>query len=197
MLFELNACIKLNNTRIKIKLTWSTRSFNSHCFTIVWILVRLITEQLKPSVNTTVIAINIKKKLSLLFVLDPFAVIELFKGTENDYAFIIFFLTFYHNIHFVFNRTQCNLQVLGSLTPLTAGLENISLKHCAYLYNFWICFYFDILVGLKNSPRLVKRLLDENVENDLRLWPTMSTSYKNSTVRKDMSIALTEQIFDS
>ena len=89
------------------------------------------------------------------------------------------------------------MQVLGSLTPLTAGLENISLKHCAYLYNFWICFYFDILVGLKNSPRLVKRLLDENVENDLRLWPTMSMSYKNSTVRKDMSIALTEQIFDT
>ena len=94
-------------------------------------------EQLKPSVNTTVLAMNIKKKLSLLFVLDPFAVTELFKGTENDYAFIIFFLTVYHNIHFVFNITQYNLQVLGSFkTPLTAGLENISLKHCAYLYNF-------------------------------------------------------------
>ena len=61
VLFELDACIKLNNTRIKIKLTWSTRSFNSHCFTIVWILVRLIMEQLKPSVNTTVLAMNIKK----------------------------------------------------------------------------------------------------------------------------------------
>ena len=61
VLFELDACIKLNNTRIKIKLTWSTRSFNSHCFTIVWILVRLIMEQLKPSVNTTVLVINIKK----------------------------------------------------------------------------------------------------------------------------------------
>ena len=52
--------------------------------------------------------------MSLLFVLDPFAVTELFKGTENDYAFIIFFLTVYHNIHFVFNITQYNLQVLGS-----------------------------------------------------------------------------------
>ena len=70
-------------------------------------------EQLKPSVNTTVLAMNIKK-MSLLFVLDPFAVTELFKGTENDYAFIIFFLTVYHNIHFVFNITQYNLQVLGS-----------------------------------------------------------------------------------
>ena len=91
-------------------------------------------EQLKPSVNTTVLAMNIKK-MSLLFVLDPFAVTELFKGTENDYAFIIFFLTVYHNIHFVFNITQCNLQVLGPLTYLTAGLKNISLKHCAYLHN--------------------------------------------------------------
>ena len=149
MFFELDACIKLNNTRIKIKLTWSTRSFNSHCFTIVWILVRLIMEQLKPSVNTTVLATNIKKKLSLLFVLDPFAVTELWKGTENDYAFIIFFLTVYHNIHFVFNITQCNLQVLGPLTPLTAGLKNISLKHCAYLHNSWIFFFFIFFSRLK------------------------------------------------
>ena len=40
--------------------------------------------------------------------------------------------------------------------------------------------FFDILRALKNSPRLVKRLLDENVENDLRLWPTMSMSDENS-----------------
>ena len=92
-------------------------------------------EQLKPSVNTTVLVINIKKKLSLLFIPDPFAITGLFKGTENDFAFIIFFLTVYHNIHFVFNITQCNLQVLGPLTPLTAGLKNISLKHYAYLHN--------------------------------------------------------------
>ena len=44
--------------------------------------------------------------------------------------------------------------------------------------------FFDILRALKNSPRLVKRLLDENVENDLRLWPTMSMSDENSTDEK-------------
>ena len=44
--------------------------------------------------------------------------------------------------------------------------------------------FFDILRALKNSPRLVKRLLDENVENDLRLWPTMSISDENSTNEK-------------
>ena len=44
--------------------------------------------------------------------------------------------------------------------------------------------FFDILSALKNSPRLVKRLLDENVENDLRLWPTMSMSDENSTDEK-------------
>ena len=44
--------------------------------------------------------------------------------------------------------------------------------------------FFDILRALKNSPRLVKRLLDENVENDLRLWPTMSMSDENSTNEK-------------
>ena len=44
--------------------------------------------------------------------------------------------------------------------------------------------FFDILRALKNSPRLVKRLLDENVENDLRLWPTMSMSNENSTNEK-------------
>ena len=44
--------------------------------------------------------------------------------------------------------------------------------------------FLDILRALKNSPRLVKRLLDENVENDLRLWPTMSISDENSTNEK-------------
>ena len=44
--------------------------------------------------------------------------------------------------------------------------------------------FFDIPLALKNSPRLVKRLLDENVENDLRLWPTMSISDENSTNEK-------------
>ena len=44
--------------------------------------------------------------------------------------------------------------------------------------------FFDILRALKNSPRLVKRLLDENIENDLRLWPTMSMSDENSTNEK-------------
>ena len=44
--------------------------------------------------------------------------------------------------------------------------------------------FFDILRALKNSPRLVKRLLDENVENDLRLWPTMSMFDENSTNEK-------------
>ena len=44
--------------------------------------------------------------------------------------------------------------------------------------------FLDILRALKNSPRLVKRLLDENVENDLRLWPTMSMSDENSTDEK-------------
>ena len=44
--------------------------------------------------------------------------------------------------------------------------------------------FFDILRALKNSPRLVKRLLDENVENDLRLWPTMSMFDENFTNEK-------------
>ena len=44
--------------------------------------------------------------------------------------------------------------------------------------------FFDILRALKNSPRLVKRLLDENVENDLRLWPTMSMFDENFTSEK-------------
>ena len=44
--------------------------------------------------------------------------------------------------------------------------------------------FFDIIRALKNSPRLVKRLLDENIENDLRLWPTMSMSDENSTNEK-------------
>ena len=46
-----------------------------------------------------------------------------------------FFLTVYHDIHFVFNITQNNLQVLGSLTPLKAGFEYISLKHYVCLPN--------------------------------------------------------------
>ena len=71
---------------------------------------------------------------------------------------------------------------MGSLTPLKAGFEYISLKHyAAYLIPK---SFFDILRALKNSPRLVKRLLDENVENDLRLWPTMSMFDENSTNEK-------------
>ena len=149
MFFELDACIKLNNTRIKIKLTWSTRSFNSHCFTIVWILVRLITEQLKPSVNTTVLVINIKKNCHYFSFQTPLQLQDYSKELRTILLLLYFFLTVYHNIHFVFNITQCNLQVLGPLTPLTTGLKNISLKHCAYLHNSWIFFFFIFFSRLK------------------------------------------------
>ena len=47
-------------------------------------------EQLKHSVNTTVLAMNIKK-IVVTFRPDPFAVTGLFKGNENDYAFSTFF----------------------------------------------------------------------------------------------------------
>ena len=56
--------------------------------------------------------------------------------------------------------------------------------------------FFDILRALKNSPRLVKRLLDENVENDLRLDQRCLYLMKIPLMKKDISIELIEQIFD-
>ena len=92
--FELDACIKLNNTRIKIKLTWSTRSFNSHCFTIVWILVRLIMEQLKPSVNTTVLVINIKKNCHYFSFQTPLQLQDYSKELRTILLLLYFFSQF-------------------------------------------------------------------------------------------------------
>ena len=73
-------------------------------------------EQLKHSVNTTVLAMNIRK-IVVTFRPDPFAVTGLFKGNENDYAFSTFFphIQFIITSNFVFNITKYNLQVLGSL----------------------------------------------------------------------------------
>ena len=102
VLFELDACIKLNNTRIKIKLTWSTRSFNSHCFTIVWIFVRLITEQLKHSVNTTVFEMNIKKNCHHFSFQTPLQLQDYSKELRTIMLLVHFFLTVYHNIQFCF-----------------------------------------------------------------------------------------------
>ena len=64
---------------------------------------------------------------------------------------------------------------------------------CAYLIPK---SFFDILRALKNSPRLVKRLLDENVENDLRLDQRCLYLMKIPLMKKDISIELIEQIFD-
>ena len=115
MFFEFDACIKLNNTRIKIKLTWSTRSFNSHCFTIVWILVRLITEQLKHSVNTTVFEMNIKK-IVITFHSRHFCSYRIIEKELRTIMLLVHFSSqFIITSNFVFNITQYNLQVLGSL----------------------------------------------------------------------------------
>ena len=92
--FELDACIKLNNTRIKIKLTWSTRSFNSHCFTIVWILVRLIMEQLKPSVNTTVLVKKFKKICHYFLIQTPLQLQDYSKELRT----ICFYYIFSHSL---------------------------------------------------------------------------------------------------
>ena len=64
---------------------------------------------------------------------------------------------------------------------------------CAYLIPK---SFFDILRALKNSPRLVKRLLDENVENDLRLDQRCLYLMKIPLMKKAISTELIEQIFD-